>query len=204
MTAERFPLAWPDGWARTRHRRSAQYQVEFARARDDLVRSLGLMGARSIILSMSVPLRQDGLPYATFSEPDDPGVAVYFTQHLNGKPVERVLACDVWSKVRWNLRALGHTVEAMRTMQRAGATQILDRAFSAFGELPSSSEAAPVRSWWEVLGFPEAMIGALSLTVVEARYRELAAKAHPDKGGSAAEMVELNLAREHARGYFGG
>ena len=33
-----------------------------------------------LILSMNVDLRRDGLPYANYKEPIDPGVAVYFNR----------------------------------------------------------------------------------------------------------------------------
>ncbi len=50
-----------------------------ARARDDLVAELRRFGAKDVVLSTSVPLRLDGLPLAAARQPDDPGVAVYFS-----------------------------------------------------------------------------------------------------------------------------
>ena len=201
--AEAFPLACPEGWPRTPYRRSTNYKVSIDKAVDELHRSLAQLGALkgSIILSSNVPPRNAlGTPRNDGHQVADPGVAVYWTTKAHG---QRVIACDRWASVRENVRAIGMAVEGLRAIERAGATQILERAFSAFGALPAS-EAAPIkRAWWTVLGFPEALIGSLSAAVTDARWRELAAKAHPDRGGSDAAMVELNNARDQARAHYG-
>jgi hypothetical protein len=90
------------------------------------------MGAKEIVVSTNVPTRRDGLPYADAREPADPGVAVYFT---HGKR-QLVIACDSYSTVRANMRAVGATVEALRAIQRHGATSLLERAFTGFAALP--------------------------------------------------------------------
>lgn len=206
MAAESYPLKWPDGWPRTDawRRRSARYKVSIESAVKELHATLGLMGASpgSIVISSNVPPRNAlGTPRNDGFNVADPGVSVWWTTKAHG---ERVIACDRWSTVRENVRACGLAVEALRAMERAGATQILDRAFTAFGALPAASAAPVVRPWWEVLEVPQAAIGALSLAMVEARYRELATKAHPDRGGSDAAMAELNRARDEARRHYGG
>jgi hypothetical protein len=90
-------------------------------------------------------------------------------------------------------------------MDRAGATQILERAFSAFGALPPAQAVPVSRPWWEVLGFPEALVGSLSVPVVRARYRELAEKLHPDKLGTGSQegFVELGAAFSAALAHYG-
>lgn len=203
--ANAFPLQWPEGWARTLStaRRHARYKVTPEVATRELIRSLSLLGAnrQTIVVSSNVPIRQtDGLPYAAYRIPEDSGVAVYWTTRAHG---ERVMACDRWIGVHENIRAIGLATEGLRAIDRAGASQILERAFAAFGALPASPEATPVRAWWEVLGFAEAMLASLSPAVIDARFRELAAKAHPDRtGGSDAALIELNLARQQARKHF--
>jgi cytochrome c5 len=47
-----------------------------------------------------------------------------------------VIACDSYSTVRANMRAVGATVEALRAIQRHGATSLLERAFTGFAALP--------------------------------------------------------------------
>jgi hypothetical protein len=168
-----------------------------------LMNELKLLGAvrGSVVLSSNVPPRNAlGTPRNDGFNVSDPGVAVWWVDRKHG---ERVIACDKWNSVRENVRALGLAVAGLRAIDRAGASQILDRAFTAFGALPPSSEAKPTRQWWEVFGFPQDATKWLTLAVLEARYRELASKAHPDRGGSDAEMVELNNARAQARAHFG-
>lgn len=205
MSSRAFPLQWPEGWKRTAvmARRRAPYKVTPERALDEMLHSLKLLGAdkRTIIVSSNVPVRNDGMPYASYRAPEDPGVAVYWNTKALG---ERVIACDRWDGVHANIRAIGLAVDGLRAMDRAGATQILERAFSAFAALPPASAAPVMRPWWEVFGMPQELLGSLSLAMVEARYRELAAKAHPDTGGSQEAIVELSLAREQARAHFGG
>lgn len=189
--ADRYPLYWPDGWKRTppAFRRAAKYQVNFARARDELMRHLKLLGARDVIVSTNVPLRLDGLPYANTREPTDPGVAVYWTDR---KKREQVIACDRWNRVKDNLRAVGLAIEALRQLERTGASEILERAFRGFAALPSD---AGRRTWREVFGFDG---GPVSREVLDDVYRRLARERHPDRGGRAEDMVELNRAREDA------
>lgn len=187
MTIDAHPLTWPEGWPRcpSYKRESSRYEVTFLKARDHLVRQIELAGGRDIVISTNVPLRRDGLPLANMAEPKDPGVAAYWTDR---KKKPRVIACDHWRKVRDNLRAVGLTVEALRSIERAGATELLERAFSGFAALP------PPAGHWEVLGLQR---GA-SRSAVTARYHELAGRHHPDRGGSNAEMARINDAYRQA------
>lgn len=202
--AEAYPLAWPEGWARTaaHRRRRAPYKLNPEAATQHLVAELGRLGAikNTVVISTNMPIRRDGLPYANVRAPEDPGVAVYWsTQAFK----DRAIGCDKWDKLHDNIHAIGLAIAALRAIDRAGASQILERAFSAFGALPASSAAPIVRPWWEVFGFTQAIIGALSMPMVDARYRELASKNHPDRGGSAEAMTELNAAREQAKAHYG-
>ena len=186
--AEAFPLYWPVSWPRAKSRRDGPYQVTFGKALDDLAGELRRFGARGLVISSNVPIRQDGLPYASADNRlyDDPGVAVYF--ELRGKPY--VFACDRWRAVRDNLRAIGLTVSALRAIDRAGASELLERAFTGFAQLPPAREAPP--SWFDVLGVsPDA-----GKEEIEEAFKAKAKKAHPDVGGSHEAMTRLNQARE--------
>jgi hypothetical protein len=191
LLLEAYPLTWPTDQTRTprSQRERGRFEVGFGRARDELLAELGRMGAREIIISSNVPLRRDGLPFADAREPEDPGVAVYFT---HGKR-QLVIACDSYSSVRANLRAVGATVEALRAIQRHGATSMLERAFTGFAALPP--KGGTERPWWEVLGVTE----HAPADVVKAAYRRLAAEHHPDRGGDQDKMAQLNRAYETAQ-----
>ena len=197
-----FPLYWPLQYARTAPaaRRAARFLVDFVSARSALLRELNLLGTRDIVLSSNVPTRRDGLPAVPDREPDDPGVAVYFLRRRSrdGDMAPFVIACDQFSRVRWNLRAIGATIEALRSIERHGTTSMLEQAFSGFAQLPA---AATARSWREVLGVPP---GPCDAEAVRARLRELARSHHPDVGGNPDRMLEITVAYEAAIRELGG
>lgn len=193
--AERYPLTWPSDQPRTPpgRRRESDFKVELGRARDDLLDELRRLGAREVILSTSIPVRLDGLPYATAREPDDPGVAVYFTHDKR----QLVIACDSYRRVRENIRAVSATVEALRTIKRHGATQLLERAFTGFTALPPAGGGS--RHWSEVLGVAR----TAGFDQVKAAYRALAAQHHPDRGGDHDTMARFTEAYEAAQKELG-
>lgn len=196
-----FPLQWPVGWGRTS---SAQredhwaFKVSFAQARAELLHSVQVLGGTDIVLSTNVPLRRDGLPFADGeNEPDaryDPGAAIYWVR--KGKPL--ALACDKWTKVRWNVRSLGLAVDGLRAIERSGASTLLDRAFSGFRMLPAVASTTHGH-WTEVLGVS---IDA-SLVECEAAYKALARMHHTDRGGDGERIIALNRAIVEARAHHG-
>lgn len=184
-----FPLHWPEGWPRTARPASSRFDVSFAAARDGLIREIKMLGGRYVVISTDIELRRDGLPYANQPEPKDRGVAVYF--EWKGK--QHVLACDRWDKIKDNLRALEKTVEAMRGIERWGASTMLERAFSAFVALPAPTAK---RAWREILGFgPDSKPDQDDIAFA---YRHRVKKAHPDAGGSPDAFNELQRAKEEA------
>lgn len=190
---EAFPLLWPEGQRRTVARKVSPFEVGFSTARDHLLRELSKLGARDVVISSNVPLRRDGLPLADAREPSDPGVAVYFDRRVGETWSPFVIACDAYNRVKANLRAVGLTVEALRSIARHGATQMLEQAFTGFAALPPATPADP--PWWVVLGVSK---DAAEEPVREA-YRRLALEHHPDRGGDSARMAQVNRAYEAAR-----
>lgn len=188
---EAYPLAWPEGWPRTSmgKRGSSRFgkNLGFNQIRE-LQAELRRLGARHVVISSNVPIRQNGLPYASESKRryDDPGVAVYFT--LKGKQLS--MARDSYYTPWENIRSLVLAIEAIRSIERHGGSTMMDRAFSGFTALPKPGGA----NWWEVLQVPR----TVSRATVEAKFRELARDRHPDKGGSDDQMAELNRARQQA------
>jgi hypothetical protein len=185
---ERFPLQWPEGWPRTPsgRRKVSRYSVSMERAMQSL--------------STNIPLRRDGKPYASAPAPLDPGVAIYWTNR-EGKPC--VIACDQYLKVHHNVRAIALAVDALRALDRCGASQILDRAFQGFAALPASVDAPRRRPWREVFGFHVDTSHASLRSLVVDRYRHAARTAHPDTGGSNEAFVELGQALEEAKKELG-
>lgn len=182
-------LTWATIYPRTpKHKReAARFEVNFSTARNDLLNELRLLGAKNVVISSNVPVRQDNLPYARHKEPDDPGVAVYFKI----KDKSYALCCDRWLKVRHNLRAIGLHIAAMRGIERWGVGSV-EQVFMGYQVLPPQTSE---RKWWEVLGVD---VRASDEEVREA-YRKLARQHHPDNGGSADRMAAINPAYEQAK-----
>lgn len=180
--AESHPLHWPAGWPRAKLRKSAPFKMGLANARDHLMNELRLMGARYIVLSSNLALRLDGLPYAKQERITDPGISVYFQWH--GK--QMTFACDRWDRVEDNIRAVGKTIEALRGIERWGASDMMERAFSAFEALPAP-DGATAASCWDILDIPPRSSSA----AIERAYRARAKTAHPDAGGSREEWDQL-------------
>lgn len=180
-----FPLSWPAGKPRTlAHRRKrSQFKVSFAQARDELLDELGRMQASKILLSTNIQLRRDGLPYANFKEPDDPGVALYFVAFNKNY----AFACDQWDCTRDNLRAIGCHITALRGMERWGVSSV-EEVFSPFA-LPASIP------WWSVLGVKQ----EANVEQVRAAYRRLSQRHHPDAGGDRAAWDRIVDAYDTAK-----
>ena len=182
---EAYPLTWPDGWKRVPYRTRSRFEVSgFGKARDFLLAEIKRMGGSAVILSTNIPLRNDGLPYANSREPNDPGVAVYF-QH---KKREMCFACDAFKTVRENAYAIGKTIEALRGIERWGASDMMERAFRGFAALTAGED------WWDVLE----CLPTASLDTINSQYRLRARSAHPDAGGDHSAMARLNQARVSA------
>lgn len=189
-----FPLQWPPGWPRTApHLRTrSQFRVTPDQARKNLIRQLELLGATPwrIVISSNVPLRQDGQPYAEALRRqswDDPGVAIYFD--LADKPMS--MARDLYASPHENMHALGHAIEHMRGLERHGGSHMVERAFTGFAALPSPTMQRE-RDWWDVLDCRR----DASIEVIKAQHRRLASEHHPDRGGDASRMAEINAARD--------
>lgn len=193
-----FPLCWPDGWPRAKHRRSSPYKVTTDAALNDLLGGLRLMGARDIIISSNVPLRRDGTMYRGDHSDQrlrDPGVAVYWTARLKGgDDAPRVIPCDVWHTVRENVRALGLAIDYLRGLQRTGAGDILERAFVGFARLPETTGGDD--DPWSVLGVAR----SASRQQLSDRLRELTRTEHPDHGGSTERFSRITRAYHDALG----
>lgn len=186
---QRYPLAWPAGKPRTAsyHRRSGSFRegdrkgITISGAIKRIQYELDRAGASNAIVSSNVELRLDGQPRMDRGAPGDPGVALYFD--LGGKP--HALGCDAYSSVPQNLAAVAAHLEATRAIARHGVATTAEM-FRAFVALPRP------REWWEVLGVAQ----HCALADLEQAFRRLAAKNHPDQGGTNAAMAELNRARD--------
>jgi hypothetical protein len=189
LGVEAYPLYWPEGWKRTRNPERSRFQTGFGAARELLFREITRMGGRKPVLSSNIPLRNDGMPRANMPEPNDRGVAVYFTY----KDKEMVFACDKFINVRDNIYAIAKTIEALRGIERWGASDMMERAFRGFNALPEKASSP----WRDILGFGHD--ARVTLDDVDSRFAELVKVHHPDMGGSAEAFQQVVEARAIAR-----
>lgn len=190
-----FPLQWPTGRVRTKYRATAKFSVRWqnehghwctgkltiAAALERLRAELRLLRADQVVISTNLRPRLDGLPISKQAEPADPGVAVYF--QLRREPM--VLSCDRWNRVADNIAAIASHVEAVRGQTRWGVAEDVRQMLVGFRAL------AAVPQWWQVLGLEEP---ASNADAIRERVRLLAVEHHPDRGGDARRMAEINEA----------
>ena len=202
----RSTLCWPDNVARTapdKRRWPLFYEKSIAVATSFAIEEINrLNGFRhdyldeSVIVSSNLRLRQDGLPAGSQGDPADTGVAIYFKLRFarNGKWHYRpcVLTCDKWRKVSMNIDAIARDIEAQRARQRYGCTNI-EQAFRGYMAIPERCGGA---SWWELLGIAP----SAGEEEIKERFRALAMRAHPDRGGEREEWDRLQEAYGQAMG----
>lgn len=206
-----YPLAWPEGWPR--HKGARDSDRRFAggdtyegygdqrkyvgrkaptvfKSNRRLRQELSRLGAKNIVVSTNLELKQDGEPYSNRRAPSDPGVAVYFSH----KGKQLVMAQDRFDSVAGNLRSLGLAIDALRQLERHGGGTMMERAFQGFAALTPPSWKKP---WREVFGLkPDQVVSAVDLPRL---YREKAKFRHPDNGGDDNLMAELNVAYDEAK-----
>lgn len=173
-----FPLCWPEGRARTKNRRSSKFRVEYPTAVKDLQTSLRQLGKPSQVTSDVVGLLTEA--------PADPGVAVW----LKLPTGIRCVCCDEYMTVRENVRAISLTLDALRQVQNYGTTMLDQVLGHSVMSLPATTGTG--RTDW--------FAGCSTESEINQKWRTLAAEHHPDKGGNAETMAEINAARDKALG----
>lgn len=199
---EAYPLRWPEGWPRLNGKKGyGPFRTTAERAISSLYQEVRSLRASNLVVSSNCKIRQDGTPYredlqATLK---DAGVAIYF--QYGGRPM--VMAQDAYNVPLSNIRSLALAIEAMRAIERHGGGHMMQRSFEGFAQLPppGSSGGYSKRPWRDVLevGPIGELASHLQLILAEGQYKALAKKLHPDQGGDAQAMAELNVAIDDAR-----
>ncbi|HLG44736.1 MAG TPA: J domain-containing protein [Reyranella sp.] len=189
MTQQAYPLAWPPGFPRTKERERSKFKTTLASSLGNVRRSLELFGKDSrkpisaLVISSNYSLGDE--------RPADPGVAVYFQWDA----IAVCIPVDRYVTLADNLQAIHHIIEARRVELRHGSLQLIRATFTGFTALPPPNAAY---SWRMILDCGR----EATLADAERKYREKARKAHPDNGGSHADMARLNQAITEARREF--
>ncbi|HEY5054687.1 MAG TPA: hypothetical protein VII58_00915, partial [Acidobacteriaceae bacterium] len=142
-TVYAYPLQWPAGWPRSKTRSYSPFKMEADKSRRKLLDEISMMGGTLPVISTNAQLGAEGKPRLD-DRPNDPGVAVYFER----KGKRMVFACDKFHLHRENLHAIALTIEALRGIERWGASEMMERAFLGFKQLAAQNEGP---SWWGVL-----------------------------------------------------
>lgn len=185
-----FPLSWPMTYPRTKYPSRSKFgDYSFAVVRDNLMKELKRFGATKVVLSTNIPLRLDGLPKSGMGRIKDPGVAVYFKKQLKGQLHDFVFACDRWEKIEDNIYSIYKTIDALRGIDRWGSSDMQEKAFTGYMALPPATSQTK-RPWNVVLN----VSNFESTENVKKKWNELAMRWHPDRGGDASKMAEINQA----------
>ena len=110
---------------------------------------------------------------------------VTLTYAVNGR--KNTLECSRFPSAEQNARAIYGLIDALRLADQRGMLRELVEQASALLEAPRGRDGLP---WYEVLGVMPDADGDM----VEAMYKHLAKKHHPDTGGSDEKMRQLNVA----------
>lgn len=185
-----YPLTWPRDFPRTKIRSKSAFKTSLAGALKNVENSLRAFSSDSakkierLVISSNVTLGA--------KNPEDSGVAVWF--FWDG--LEVCFPVDRYLRVEENLQAIHHIIEARRTELRHGGIAIVRATFTGFKALP-----APKGTDWRTLFDVPLGSGNVTDQLARARihYRSLANLHHPDKGGDAQKMAEINSAWDEAQ-----
>ncbi|MBA3597501.1 MAG: J domain-containing protein [Methylibium sp.] len=184
MTISAYPLTWPPQFPRAKSRERGAFKTSLAGALKNVEDSLRRFAADSgkkldgIVMSSNVTLGM--------SRPADSGVAVWFV--WDG--LQLCIPVDRYETVESNLQAIHHILEARRVELRHGTLALVRATFTGFLSLPAPAGM----DWWEVLG----VVRDACQGEIRTAYRRLASEHHPDRGGSAERMAEVNEAYRRA------
>lgn len=193
---------WPGQLRSMFERDNARFSSDYQGTLELVTYEAHRLGSDDVVVQLALSdsdLRKDGLPRA-HAKPDHPGAIVVLPESDKGR---LSFACDRYGDRHrvpgWqdNLRAIGKTMEALRAVDRWGATQ--GQQYAGFAELPESStsvqDAAAFVAW--VVGTPEAWDTYLAdPAVLRKDVREAAKRLHPDHGGDAESFARLQRCRE--------
>lgn len=180
-TNRSFPLHWPDGYPRTNNPKRARFDDwTVNQVRKELEHEIKLFGGKNLIISSNLELKLDGAPRSGQRQPQDTGVAIYFTR----KGVDFAMPEDLYTTVQDNLRALVLTLEFLRGIERHGGVHLVERAFKGFIRL-----ADPLaRKWHEILGVSEDS----DQETVAKKFKILAMQYHPDYNHNEDAAVQFD------------
>ena len=204
-------IDWPEGYPRTSPEEREPYPGNITVGHRESFKSideeLSRWGATLQRIEFAAPeyVNDSRIPHKS-ADPADPGVVAYFRRDTEAADVGYAIACDRWSSLRDNARAIALYARRKRLAERCGVTTA-DSEFDTARLPPGDADGddqvvvaggrVETRPAHEVLGVaPEAPAPA-----VKGAFRELVKEAHGDQGGSDEWGVsELKRARDDLLG----
>jgi hypothetical protein len=122
-----YPLSWPLGWRRTRTPGKSQFKTEPGRSSNYLMAEIRRLGGDERDHQQQRDVSRGRHALCAPASIMDAGVAVYFKRR--GK--DMVFACDSYWTIHENIHAIAKTIEALRAIERYGASDMMERAFTA-------------------------------------------------------------------------
>jgi hypothetical protein len=201
MRYEFRPLdAWTD--LETRSRERAPWTASWQSTLDMLAGELGHLGVKTAVIQVDASeadLRRDGMPRGD-AVAGHPGVIVSFESRFG--PLR--YAADTYrgnsKHAAWqaNLRAIALTLQALRSVDRYGATKRGEqyRGWTAIAPpAPMFADADEAWRWMRKYAADELVIVIEGDLTPRKLYRAMARKMHPDQGHPRADWDRLDEAR---------
>jgi hypothetical protein len=202
--------AWPGAF--TARREDSRFRAEWTATVKHLTRELDAIGARGRVVQIAVTpgmFRQDGFPRVDTRLHDHPGVILSFTKDKRSLS----FPCDTYNDWKDNIRAIALALEALRAVDRYGVTRN-EEQYAGWTAIPAAikpgfANADEAARWVaSIANFTGAAVADAAMFHDPAFWREtyktLAAKLHPDTGGSADHFKLLQEARRLVEQYHGG
>lgn len=202
--------AWPEKPQTVRQ--YGRFKVDYRRLLEDLDAELDKLDATDVVLQLRFPAlvsprkqarAYDGWPKADV-KPASPGVILCF----EGRYGPQQFPCDTYLSWDDNLRAISLTLERLRDIARYGAAA-RGQQYRGWTALPTAPKAEEETPTWAATVIARAAGDAVPSHLLrnaaefQAAFRKAAMNKHPDRGGSTAEMAELNRAGDVLRKYHG-
>jgi hypothetical protein len=182
-------LEWPAGFERTpenERRRQSQFTVSLGDTTEDLATEIGRLDPDDWRASIgNQHTKANGLPRYN-ARPDDPGFVLRWTDGED----QYAVACDAYADLRDNVRTVYLWLHETRMRSQRPVTT--GESEFAAARLPEGEATAAGPPPHEVLG----VAADAPESVVEAAARERIKGAHPDHGGSTAELRRVREARD--------
>ena len=179
---------WPGKPTPSQQQKDGRFKASYAATLELLEKELCHLKAKDTVIQAYFELgqiRNDGWPRSS-ARPTQPGVVL--TYYVKGEAFS--FPCDTYSWWEDNLRAIGLSLEALRTVNRYGVTQGSEQ-YQGFKRLEAPVYKSKQDEAYEFIAKHSGATVQGARTDVDGCYRTAARKLHPDLGGSHELFVKL-------------